>query len=273
MVSVKVVALAGLAGLLTTVANAADLPQYRAPVMVPYEQFASGWYLRGDIGMSNQRVGSLFNALYSTATSVNTVQADFDSAPTFGIGAGYQFNNWFRIDVTGEYRGKANFHGLDIVRAAGSTYTDEYRASKSEWVVLANAYFDLGTWYRVTPFVGVGIGGAYNTISNFTDVCNIVSVCTGGSVAIGPTYSKWNLAWAAHAGLAYKVTQSFTVELSYRYLNIGNAQSGDLATYLGTNTVYNPMEFRNITSHDVRLGVRWLLTPPEPVLPPLMRRG
>lgn len=273
MVSVKVVALAGLAGLLTTVANAADLPQYRpAPVMVPYEQF-SGWYLRGDIGMSNQRVGSLFNALYASVDSVNTVQKEFDSAPTFGIGLGYQFNNWFRMDVTGEYRGKANFHGLDIARVGASTYTDQYTASKSEWVVLANVYFDLGTWYRVTPFVGVGVGGAYNTISSFTDTCAIVSVCTGGSVATGVDTSKWNLAWALHAGLSYKVTPTFTVELSYRYLNIGNAMSGDLVTYLGTSTINNPMEFRNITSHDVRLGIRWLLAPPEPVLPPLMRRG
>ena len=61
-------------------------------------------------------------------------------------------------------------------------------------------------------------------------------------------------------------------------MNLGDAISGDLVTFTGTNAVNNPMEFRNITSHDVKFGVRWLLDPPmeqqRPVmLPPLMRRG
>lgn len=229
--------------------------------------------MRGDIGMSNQRVNRLFNVLYGTVTTVNTAIKDFDAAPTFGIGAGYQFNNWLRFDVTAEYRGKANFHGLDIVRSGGSVYTDEYRASKSEWLALANIYADLGTWWRVTPFIGAGIGTSYNTISNFTDTCAIVAVCVGGSLATGATNSKWNFAWALHAGLAYKATQNFTVELAYRYVNLGDALSGDLVTYLGTNAIVNPMEFKGLSSHDLKLGVRWMLNAPLAPLPPLMRRG
>jgi opacity protein-like surface antigen len=261
MVSVKVVAFAGAAALLTTAASAADLPDY-APEAPMYE--AAGWYLRGDIGMSNQRVDSLFNVLYDTATSVRTVQKDFDAAPIFGLGLGYQFNRWLRADVTGEYRGNANFHGFDIVEAGG-TFTDEYRASKSEWLVLANIYADLGTWYAFTPFVGVGIGGSYNRISNFLDVC---TVCPGGGVAFGDTASQWNFAWALHAGIAYRVTPAVSIEFAYRYVSLGDALSGDLQTYLGGNLIDNPMEFRDITSHDLKLGVRWMLSPA-----PMMHRG
>jgi opacity protein-like surface antigen len=263
MVSLKVAAMAGFAALVTTAASAADLPEIYAPP--PYE--IGGWYLRGDIGMTNQRVGSLFNALYDTATSVNTVQKDFDSSPLFGIGIGYQFNRWLRVDATGEYRGAANFHGLDIVESGG-TFTDEYRASKSEWLVLANIYADLGTWYAFTPFVGVGVGGSLNRISSFLDVC---TVCPGGGVAFGDTATKWNFAWALHAGIAYRATPNLSLEFAYRYVNLGDALSGDLQTYLGGNLIYNPMEFRNITSHDLKFGVRWLLD--TPIMPPVMRRG
>ena len=35
--------------------------------------------------------------------------------------------------------------------------------------------------------------------------------------------SKWNLAWAAYAGLAYKVTPGLSLELTYRYVNLGKA--------------------------------------------------
>ena len=202
----------------------------------------------------------------------------FDSAMLFGIGVGYQFNNWFRADLTGEYRSRSNFHGLDIVRSGGSTYTDEYTGSKSEWLMLLNGYVDLGTWYNLTPFVGAGIGASYNTIHDFKDTCSIVSVCTGGSVATGKDNSKWNFAWALHAGVAYKVTNAFAVELAYRYVNLGDASSGDLVAYNGTNQRFNPMEFRGITSHDFKLGLRWMLDAPMERkqmidLPPLMRKG
>ena len=190
-----------------------------------------------------------------------------------GAGVGYKFNDWLRADLTGEYRGKANFHGFDIAHFPGATGSDEYRASKSEWLGLANVYLDLGTWWCITPFIGAGIGGSYNTISNFMDI----NTPTGG-VAYGATASKWNFAWAAHAGLSYKVNNQLTLEFAYRYVNLGDAMSGDLVTYTGTNSVYNPMEFRNITSHDLRFGVRWMLEPAAPaaqpiMLPPLMRRG
>lgn len=281
MVSVKVASFVGAVALFASAAqmaqraHAADLPQLPPVYAPPIEEYvASGWYLRGDIGMSNQQVKSLNNALYSTATSVNTVQKDFDSAPFFGLGVGYQFNHWFRADVTGEYRGKANFHGLDIVQNGATLTTDEYRGSKSEWLVLANIYADLGTWYSFTPFIGAGIGASYNTISNFLDVC---TTCAGGGVATGDTASKWNFAWALHAGVSYKVNSQLTIEFAYRYVNLGDAMSGDLITFNGTNNVNNPMEFKTITSHDLKLGVRWLLEPPMdkgPVmLPPLRSRG
>ena len=110
MVSVKVMAFAGVAGVLATAANAADMPQLMPPPPMPYyEKFAEGWYLRGDIGMSNQKVKSLFNVLYDTVDRVDNVHKEFDSAPIFGLGIGYQFNHWLRFDLTGEYRGGSSF--------------------------------------------------------------------------------------------------------------------------------------------------------------------
>ena len=86
--------------------------------------------------------------------------------------------------------------------------------------------------------------------------------------------SKWNFAWALHAGLAYKVTPNFTVELAYRYLDMGDGLTGDLRTFDGINNINNPMTFKNITSHDLKLGVRWDLSSPQVYAPPpLIRKG
>ena len=107
----------------------------------------SGWYLRGDIGFSNQSVGSIFNANYSDFLSVSNIDKGFDAAPLFGLGIGYTINNWLRVDVTGEYRGKANFHALDVGALPGGGFADDrYFGSKSEWLFLLNGYVDFGTW-------------------------------------------------------------------------------------------------------------------------------
>ncbi|MBI3435869.1 MAG: porin family protein [Proteobacteria bacterium] len=272
-------ALAGAVALMSvTAVNAADLPPIMPPIYKappPIEAF-SGWYLRGDIGMSNQRVGSLWNVLYGNADSVINIDKTFDSAPLFGIGVGYQFNNWLRGDLTGEYRANAHFHGLDVARFGNVVFPDDYNASKSEWLFLANAYVDLGTWWGVTPFVGAGVGFSRNTISGFRDVGSTQVGATILSTAYGGTAHTWNFAWAAHAGLAYHVTPNFIVELAYRYVDLGNARSGDLIGFDGTNNTFNPMHFRDITSHDLKLGVRWMLggePPPPYYAPPLVRKG
>lgn len=247
--------LAGLAPLAFSVANAADYPQpMPQPVYVPapvVEEFSS-WYLRGDIGVTNQSVRDVTN-IQDVNNSVQNIGMGFDSSAFFGIGVGYYFNDWLRFDLTGEYRSKANFHGSQVITSGSGTITDEYSGSKSEWLFLLNGYVDLGTWSGFTPFVGAGVGTSRNTIHSFQDVC---TVCPGGGVAFADTASKWNFAWALHAGVAYKVTKNFTVELAYRYVDLGDAQSGDIYNYLGGNSVNNPMEFKHLTSHDFKLGLR-----------------
>jgi hypothetical protein len=106
--------------------RSADLPM---PPLAPAMDY-SGWYLRGDIGFSNQQVGSLFNENYGRFDSVTNIDRRFDAAPFFGLGIGYNVNSWLRFDVTGEYRSRANFHGLDI------------------------GFTSVGTWWNFTPFIG-----------------------------------------------------------------------------------------------------------------------
>jgi opacity protein-like surface antigen len=275
MRSVKFLVAAGAASLLSSVAFAADMPSIMpAPAYAPpvVEDFG-GWYLRGDIGFSNQRVDRLNNALDTVGSPTSVQHNSFGTAGIFGLGVGYKVNNWFRADITGEYRGNSQFFGTDHLTYAGPSYlVDTYNATKSEWVVLGNAYVDLGTWWCITPFIGAGVGGARVAINNFTDQ----SIVSGGppvtGLAFGDNTAKWNLAWALHAGVAYKVTPNFTVELAYRYLDMGDGLTGPLRTFDG-NIGSNPTTFKNITSHDLKLGVRWDLSSPPVYAPPLIRKG
>ncbi|THD47441.1 MAG: porin family protein [Bradyrhizobium sp.] len=283
MRSVKILIAAGAASLLSSAAFAADMAI--APPPMPYAAPVAdfgGWYLRGDIGFSNQSVKNIRNtnpALYANLLSLDE-KTGFDTGGVFGLGAGYQFNNWLRVDVTGQYRGNTNFHGLDLTSFPNGGATgfgsDVYNASKSEWVFLANAYVDLGTWWCVTPYIGAGVGTARVSIANFTD-SGVATLFPAGS-GVGPslvsaqTGSQWNFAWALHAGLAYKVNPNMTVELGYSYLNLGDGTTGVDATF-DRSAGGHVFTFKNITSQDLMLGVRWNLDSPQVYAPPLIRKG
>ena len=262
-------AIAMIAGLAVTgSAGAADLLPPPPPPEPPTVHVGGGIYLRGYIGMTNQSVDGLHNALFDTADIEWLDEPGFDASPLAGAGIGYRVNDWFRIDGTVEYRGKATLHGLDRYDTnppdGDWDGANKYDGSKSEWLLLANAYFDLGTWHGLTPYVGAGIGASRNTIHHFTDTNTPLN-----GVAYGPKDSKWDFAWALHAGFGYEVTDQLTLDFGYRYTSLGDAQTGDMIAYDGTNDIDNPMVFKDLTSHDVHLGLRWNFNAPKMIdLPP-----
>jgi opacity protein-like surface antigen len=280
MRSVKFILAAGAASLMSTAALAADMaiappPQMYAPQPV-VEDFG-GWYLRGDIGVTNSNLKRLHNNLYDglpATARVDQLGHGFTGGASYGLGVGYQFNNWFRADITGEYRSKVKFSGTDFITYnPGGFQSDSYDGGYKSWVGLVNAYVDLGTWWCVTPFIGAGVGFANVTTTGILDT-GLANGAPGSYFADGA--SKTNLAWAAHAGLAYKVNNAFTVELAYRYLDMGTAVHGFGRSYDGTNAGQSSFQYRDITSHDLRLGVRWNLDAAPayaPPPPPLIRKG
>lgn len=279
MRSVKSLIVAGAASVFSTAVFAADLPIAQPPMYAPPPVDFGGWYLRGDVGFSNQSVSRVLDTNSTAYNNVAVSQtSSFGSAGIFDVGVGYAFNSWFRADVTAQWRGKSNFTGLDVVTGtgpfAGFVGTDLYTATKSEFVFLANAYFDLGTWWCVTPFIGAGVGTARVSIADFSDTGDFIN---GGLQIHSFNYAgqatKWNFAWAAHAGLAYRVTPSVTLELAYSYIDLGSGITGPSYSFdQVTNTTHAPFAFHDITSHDLTLGVRWNLDTPPPVMP-LVTKG
>lgn len=264
---------------LTGAANAADLAPLPPPMLRPALPPVAvvepvGIYLRSYVGLSEQSVDRLSNSMDSYGT-IQKVDMGFASAPLFGGGIGFKINRWFRADVTGEYRGRASFSGLERYTDSGLPLgygTDDYKANKSGAIVLVNGYFDLGTWWCLTPYVGAGIGGSKTRIENYRDV----NVVTNG-LAYAPAKDSTGYAWALHAGVSYAITPSVSLDLAYRYLNLGDAKTGVVRRYDGSCTLCEPITFKNIESHDVMLGLRWFpgfvaaapipeFVPPPPVV-------
>jgi opacity protein-like surface antigen len=286
---IKISMLTLIAAMTAGTAQAADYqqPMPQQPIMVQPQE-PDNWYLRGFVGVGSN---GPFNLDVTNITSDTFFAAkSIDDSTFIGGGVGYNWNNWLRFDVTGEYRSKARIAALAVSQpgGAGPVAVDQYEATLNSWVFLANAYVDLGTWNCLTPFVGFGIGGAYNMISNFTDVTPNVDAfgATGSAFGIGRGTSNWSMAWALYAGVSYAMSKNLNIDLTYRYLNFGTAK--DTIDCFG-NTGCNEFTFKDLHSNDIMLSLRWTCCdfgppappppryvyapPPPPPPPPLQSRG
>jgi opacity protein-like surface antigen len=279
-------ALAGATALVGTAAFAADLP-VKAPYYQEQAVDTGGWYLRGDVGVGAQSFKSFDFTQTNAATggawpaSWRIDQHDIKDAVFIGVGVGYQWNSWLRMDVTAEYRTDVKFKAvgsyINFPNPALGRAFDVYDGDHSAFVGLANAYIDLGTWWCLTPFVGAGVGGAYHRTAALSDMgINTNGLGASAFGFAGSDQGTWSFAWAAHAGLAYTVTPNLKLELAYRYLNMGNAKTAEVQCgAAGCNVAGGgPRAFYTLTdftSQDIKIGMRWLLQPEAPA--PLMRRG
>lgn len=263
----SIILAAALASAPVAVANAADLGLPPPPPLPePCIGCTGPVYFKGFVGAANPVVGDISSELFEF-NDFDVNHEDIKSSPLFGIGIGYQWNSWLRFDVTGEYRGKSLFIAQDRFPGGNGTFsvasndadgtflpgTNEYTADIESWVGLANAYIDLPTILCITPYIGGGIGFASIDVLGLKDV-NVVN----NSVFYAADHNETNFAWAVYGGLAYEVNQSVTLDLSYRYLDMGDARSGRVTAYDNSSS-YAGLDINDITSHDLMLGVRWKL--------------
>lgn len=241
-------------------ANAADLGLPPPPPLEPAPCIGCTGpvYFKGFVGAANPEVGGIDSEIFDT-NDFTFYHEDIKSSPLFGVGVGYQWNSWLRFDITGEYRGKSLFIAQDSYAGGldgDFTFppgTNEYTADIESWVGLANAYIDLPTILCITPYVGGGIGLASVSVLGLKDV-NVPN----SSVFYAADHTETNFAWAVYGGLAYEVNQSVTLDLSYRYTDLGDARSGTVTAFDGSSS-YAGVDIEDITSHDLMLGVRWKL--------------
>ena len=117
-------------------------------------------------------------------------------------------------------------------------YQDEndWTASLENNSIMLNAYYDIDTGTKFTPYVGAGIGMAHLKAKvDFMD----------GDV---PGKSKTTFAWQAGAGVSYAMTDNLALDLGYRYNDYGDVTP---EIEEGVNAKFDS------TSHEFLFGVRY----------------
>ncbi|MGV1867936.1 MULTISPECIES: outer membrane protein [unclassified Rhizobium] len=224
---------------------------------------AQGFYGRVDLGYAVQT--SLHGARLRSydASSGGYDSERFDKTRfggndvTGGLGVGYQFNDLFRADVTGDlfrgdFSGRFSTASPCAGGAGGAGCTGKTSASFKAGSLLANAYVDLGTVAGFTPYVGGGVGA---TRVSWGDV-RMTSACVGcasdvASSARSSGDADWRFTYALMAGLAYQLSPNVKLDLGYRYSHVAG---GDMFGSSAANTAAGATGA--MARQEIRVGLR-----------------
>jgi len=272
-----------LAALLPSAAQAAD---YDPPIFVeeadeyvPVE-VGSGWYLRGDVGYAFSHP---FEHEQMAGIGDETLFSD-SSLFTGSIGMGYHFNDYFRGELNFGILPTNEFGSREMVADACEGTTNvllpgdppivvptpavqdcevsSYGENKG-YSLMANAYVDLGTYVGITPYIGGGLGIAYNKYFKTSGERDCVEVPPSGSGAGGffcnnpdgyggleDSKASYNLAYSLGAGLSYQVTKNVSVDIGYEYMAVPGAEY--VAYDDGAFGIHEGIDY-----HSVKLGFRY----------------
>jgi opacity protein-like surface antigen len=202
-----------------------------ASIAVAAAQGAPGLYdTNNNFGLSNAGVTpgpylKLDGGYSWSATS------KFGDSPVFGGGLGWRFAPFFRMDATFDYRNDST------AKLAGD-------ARLRNWAAMLNGYIDFNVPFLrpLVPYIGAGAGIDQNKVGG-----SIVTV-SGTTPASLTGSSKNQFAWQAMAGLAWYISPTLALDVTYRYFYGGRAESGSGTAF--------PVR-GDYSAHEVVGGLRW----------------
>ena len=105
--------------------------------------------------------------------------------------------------------------------------------------IMLNAYYDINTGTKFTPYVGAGLGVAMLKASERGTYSDNKSA--------NASDSRNTFAWQIGAGVSYALTDQFNVDFGYRYLDEGHVAYRDV----------NSLNKYEAKAHELSLGVRY----------------
>ncbi len=229
----------------------------------------NGVYLRGDVGGAFGVDTKFKDTNPSSGTSflgTTTQNSNPGNSVMFGGGIGYRFTPMFRSDFTLDY-----IPSFKVTGHNSTTSLVTNSADLNSLVGMLNGYLDLNGFAPnlfgpFQPYINAGIGFARNDLDKTT-----IGLTGIGSLTLSGT-TRTELAWGAGAGVAYPITPNLSLDLAYKYLDLGEMQTGTTATALGVSGAVNATK-ADLQAHTVTLGVRWTFgappaPPPAPVAAP-----
>jgi len=125
---------------------------------------------------------------------------------------------------------------------------DPLHTSLRSYTLMLNAYKDLGNYRGITPYVGAGVGVAYHMVDDvyFTGNPNLTNQIHGDR--------DISFAWSLMAGIGYQISDRAILDLGYRFIDMGKANSerSDSGGYVNPRVMIDDLQ-----AHEIKIGLRY----------------
>jgi opacity protein-like surface antigen len=201
-------------------------------------------YLGLKAGVSLMSADDMTNTTNVSPKAAVNKKSDDDAVFPVGAVIGYnwkpRFNAPIRTDVEYMYRTSLNYSANPSF--INDPIPTKHDADLNSHTVMANLYWDIVTWNKITPFIGGGVGIAIND----TDTKGTV-IATG----VNKNYSSTDVefAWTVGAGVNYAINKNWSLDLTYRYIDLGEAVFGSRTD--------GEITSKDVSSHEIVTGLRF----------------
>ena len=192
---------------LASIAPAADMQGvYFTP------KFLFGIQSTGDVSKDNMAKGFGIGS-HSQAVFGGALSAGYNWAPKFGLP--------IRTELEFALRSASydSGDGRNFVNALGAVANTDYDWHTNSHTLFFNAYFDLETGTPFTPYIGGGLGLAFN-------YAEVDGNATNGAQTLRIDSSQYDttFAWNVGVGFAYAFNENVALDAGYRFIGLGHRE-------------------------------------------------
>ncbi len=194
-----------------------------------------GLYFKADAG-GNVTEDIKLNEFFGPVTPGSKVK--LDPGVRFGLTAGYDVCDWFGFE------GELGVFANKITSMTDATEVHDAYFENAPFLV--NAKLHLPYWYRLSPYVGAGVGGSVSIL----DVDHV----TINGISLHGSDSDVVFAYQAFAGLRFMINKHMGVSVEYRYF-AADAPSWTADETFGT--VSDKVKFGHAYTHSASVAFDW----------------
>ena len=220
-----------------------------APVLAqaqPYGRLDVGFSSAQDAGIRDKNFAADGFICADPGCNAGMELDDVGGSGVLSAGVGWRFNRNFRADLTIGYRGGYELDDRD-------RFPSRFKADITSTSVMLGAYWDFAR-SGATPYLGAAVGWAQNKIDEIVNTGGAL-----GSNAIFLPGGTWSgRAWSLMAGVGIPLGGSVTLDLGYRFIDLGEIESdsGPVSCTFPCSGTYSGLSGK-LRAHELMFGVRF----------------
>lgn len=185
-------------------------------------------------------------------------QTAFTGNIAYGVNFLPAYNVPIRLEFEYAYHDKVNLNstvtGAPALTISGINITEmKNKNNVTSQTFMFNGYYDFINHSKFTPYLSVGLGSAYTKFETAAEIASSTTTIENNNASDKSSH----FAWAVGAGVSYAINPNLSLDLSYRYLNMGESKNTLHYINHATSDTVDIENKIKVDAQDLTFGLRY----------------